>query len=87
LIQTAADDLDVTVASTIPKIRKEIEETALTTLSLTVLPNLFRGCGDGRVERRFQVENLESQFEGKGGERLGQKARRDAGGSQARHQL
>jgi len=67
LIQTAADD--VTVASTIPKIRKEIEETALTTLSLTVLPNLFRGCGDGRVERRFQVENLESQFEGKGGER------------------
>jgi len=54
LIQTAADD--VTVASTIPKIRKEIEETALTTLSLTVLPNLFRGYGDGRVERRFQFE-------------------------------
>jgi hypothetical protein len=70
LTQTAADELDVTVASTMPKIREEREETALTTLSLTVLPNLFRGYGYGRVERRFQIENLEFQFEGKGGERL-----------------
>jgi hypothetical protein len=35
---------------------KEREETALTDLSLTVLPNLFRGYGDERVERRFQFE-------------------------------
>jgi hypothetical protein len=41
-----------------------------------VLPNLFRGYGDGRVERRFQIENLEFQFEGKGGERQSQKAAR-----------
>jgi hypothetical protein len=46
---------------------KEREETALTDLSLTVLPNLFRGNGDGRVERRFQIENLEFQFEDRRG--------------------
>jgi hypothetical protein len=87
LTQTAADDLDVTVASTIPEIRKEREQTALTDLSLTVLANLFRGYGDGRVERRSQIENLEFQFEGRGGERQSQKARRDAGGSKGRRQL
>jgi hypothetical protein len=58
LTQTVADDLDVTIASTIPKIRKEREETALTALSLTVLPNFLRF---GRVERRFQIEYLELQ--------------------------
>jgi hypothetical protein len=62
LTQTAADDLDVTIASTIPKVRKERVETALTALSLTVLPNLFRGYGDGRVERRFKIGNFKFQM-------------------------
>jgi hypothetical protein len=49
------------------KSAKERKETALTDLGLTVLPNLFHGYGDGRVERRFQIENLEFQFEGRRG--------------------